>query len=212
MSNSGSHPQTDDITRSIEWPLWVLPALLFILPTSTVLISYWLSQSHGLVPECFPLVHGCTSVSAAGRYPPASFLFRAGIIPGAVLLMIYWLLIRAWLQSLSPKYHRSQNWLLITGMTGAVFLIVYAVFLGSKGDFYAFMRRTGIVVYFAMTFFAQLLQTRVLLRLSQTTHPELFRLSQWKLRICTLLFVLGVGSIPIMNFIDNKDQLQNVLE
>ena len=43
------------------------------------------------------------------------------------------------------------------GVTGALFMVLYVVFLGTDGTAYEFMRRYGVTVYFSFTALAQLL-------------------------------------------------------
>jgi hypothetical protein len=59
-----------------------------------------LAYAAGLMPWCIPYIDSCTSISATGREPPAFFVFKALMIPAAMLLMAYWLLNARWLRQL----------------------------------------------------------------------------------------------------------------
>ena len=67
-----------------------LPLLTALLPALAINFCYLLAASQGHVPWCIPYLEGCTSISATGRQAPESYLFRALIIPTAVLLVFYW--------------------------------------------------------------------------------------------------------------------------
>lgn len=110
---------------------------------------------------CFPYTDGCVSVSRAVRSGPGLHLFRAVMLPSAVLLLFTWLLLPAWLRNLGLQPRRAITWL---GATGAVFLIVYSTWLGTEGAWYGWLRRYGVIFYFGGTALALLLLLNVLWR------------------------------------------------
>jgi hypothetical protein len=63
----------------IRW----LPLIAGIVPFVGIHVCYVIAVKYGVLPACIPYVDGCTSISATGRYPPASFLFRAIELPVA---------------------------------------------------------------------------------------------------------------------------------
>ena len=69
----------------------VVALLTALLPFLSVQLTYLVAASHGLVDWCFPYLDSCSSISAAGRKPPASYLFRATMLPSAAIMMAYWL-------------------------------------------------------------------------------------------------------------------------
>ena len=53
-----------------------LAIICFILPISTVIISYIASVKLNLAPYCIPNFEGCTSISRAGRNVPIKYFFK----------------------------------------------------------------------------------------------------------------------------------------
>jgi hypothetical protein len=76
----------------------------------------------------------------------------------AVALPVFWYFSVKWLRALDPRWHSHAVWsIFVSGAVGALALIVYVTFLGTKEPFYEFMRRFGIYFYFLGTALAQLL-------------------------------------------------------
>lgn len=170
----------------IRW----LPLIAGIVPFVGVHVCYVVAVQHGFLPACIPYVDGCTSISATGRYPPASFLFRAIELPVAAILIVIWFFTVEWLRALMPGLSkRVAAAILVSGVVGALALIVYVTFLGTKEPLYEFMRRFGIYVYFLGTVLAQLF---VALSLRDARNPALGRLPDVLLWLCVSPFALGL--------------------
>ena len=184
-----------------------------LLPLLVVNLSYIGSAAGGLVPTCVPYLQGCTSISASGRYGLAYFFFKAGMIPAAVLLAAYWVLSRRWLLTIGDDDSRMARVMVTVGCISAVFLILYTVFLGSKGDFYNLMRRFGVTIYFSFSVLAQMM---LLSRLRRICERDDAILPGWvyrgKLILVGSLLLLGLGSIPISNFVADKARPENAVE
>lgn len=195
-------------------PLAWLPLVAFALPSTTVVICYVLSAQAGLIPSCNPLLEGCTTVSSAGRYGYAYFIFKGGVIPAAVLLGLFWPLCRRWFLAVGGEDSfglRAAVWL---GMISAAFLILYAVFLGSQGDFYRLMRRFGVTIHFSFSYLAQVL---LLNRLWDARRAGRLPLPDWittaMFTVTLLMFAMGLYSIPLGQLIpDPDDRWINVIE
>ncbi len=134
----------------------VLPLLNGLLPILAVHITYLAAAGEGYVPWCFPYVDSCTSISATGRAGTGFYLFKAFMIPAAVILAAYWWFTRRLLISLTDK-HQWATAIWVIGCIGAVFLILYVLALGAAGNEFRIQRRLGIIVYFTFTYLAQLL-------------------------------------------------------
>lgn len=191
---------------------WVALACALV-PIAVANFCYLVSATAGHIPLCVPYVEGCTSISASGRYGIAYWLFKAGMLPSAGLLAVFWLLCYRWLRSLGDPGHRTDLVILWLGLISAAFLVLYTIFLGSKGDFYNLMRRYGVTVYYSFGYLAQLILAQRLRRLVQ---QGVLRLPNWLLRAKTgvllSLLLMGLASIPISNFWIEKGLVQNVLE
>lgn len=177
--------------------------LTALVPTFTVNLCYAISSAQGLVPACVPYFEGCTSISSAGRYGISYYLFKVGMVCGAVLLVLFWRDMAAHIRAATGK---GAPVVALTGTGGAVFLVLYTAFLGSEGDFYFLMRRFGSLLYFGLTMLAQLIALRRL----ETFAPQwLTRTMKW---ICFSMLFFGTASIPVMNYMDNKDTFQDIIE
>jgi len=183
------------------------------LPLLVVNLAYLGSALGGNIPLCFPYLQGCTSISAAGRYGLSYFFFKAGMIPAAVLLAAFWLACRHWLLALGAQDGRLVRAMVVVGCTSAAFLILYSVFLGSKGDFYNLMRRYGVTVYFSFSYLAQLMLLSRMRQLGKAGQLELpDYILRGKLALAIGLLALGLGSIPISNFVVDKNRPENAVE
>lgn len=131
-------------------PLWPLALLAGLLPLVAALTAWALSTELGLIPACNVFVEGCVSVSRAARHDLPNHLFRALMLPAAVLQGLSWLLAARWLASLLPPYGLLR-WLWPLGLTAAVALVLYGSFLGTEGAIYRWLRQYGTVVYFGAT-------------------------------------------------------------
>lgn len=136
------------------WPLAVIPALLSLV---VIHAGYGLSSVYGEVPGTWPYFDGGVSVSRANRQLPALHVFRGGVLPSAGLLVLVWVVALEWLRAESIATARKRATIRALGMLGAVFLVLYAVTLGTEGQAYRLMRRFGIYVFFGGTGIAQVL-------------------------------------------------------
>ena len=135
--------------------LRLIPVLAWLLSWGGVIVSYVLSANAGHIPECFPHLSGCTTVSASGRYGAAYFVFKATILPAAALLAAYWVLCGEWLRAVGDSRVGWRRCMVGVGVVGAAALVVYATFLGSDGETYRALRRYGTVVFFGLTYLAE---------------------------------------------------------
>lgn len=192
----------------IRW----LPLIAGIVPFVGIHVCYVIAVKYGVLPACIPYVDGCTSISATGRYPPASFLFRAIELPVATVLIVTWYFTVEWLRALRPALSkRVAAAILVSGVAGALALIVYVTFLGTTEPIYEFMRRFGIYVYFLGTVLAQLF---VALSLRNARDTALGRLPDVLLLLCVSPFVLGLLNLAQKAVLAHAtaDALENSIE
>lgn len=185
-----------------------LPWLLVALPIAAVHLSYLLSASRGDVPWCMPYIDGCTSISRAARHGQANIVFKSLMLPYAALLLLFWHRLSGALRELRPEAGRRTRSVRLLGMTAALFLALYTVFLGIDGEFYQWMRRYGITVFFGFSVLAQMLSFALLNPLLAGHRP--LRLSM--LYFSGLLLGLGLLSVPLQHFADNAKAAMNALE
>ena len=188
--------------------------LCFLGPVLTVHVSYAVSAAAGIVPACIPYLDGCTSISATGRHGVGYVLFKAGMLPSAVVLLLYWRLCRDWLLEAGDADGPALRSLLWLGIAGALFMVLYTVFLGHKGEVYNLLRRFGVTLNLGFTYLAQLLVVWRLRRLRDKggRAPCPAWILQAKTWLVAVLLLLGLGSIPVSNFIADKDPVENAIE
>ncbi|RLQ22115.1 hypothetical protein DWB85_09275 [Seongchinamella sediminis] len=176
----------------------IVALLAALLPFVAVQLTYVLAASHGLVDWCFPYIDSCTSISATGRKPPASYLFRATMLPAAVVLMAYWWLNYSWLGHLQRQRGNSRQWanrwMLVLGIVACIGLILYVTVLGERGDAWRTQRRVGTILFFSFTFLSQLLM------LAQLASLRVPGVSRWPLTAMrtVLLTLLLLGLLTVV--------------
>lgn len=180
----------------------VLPLIAGLLPVAGVIVAYKLGVDAGVLPACVPFVDGCTSISATGRYMPGSMVFRAAMLPQAAFLIVTWWVAAEWLKNAVPSARRHRV-ILISGIVGAIALVVYVTFLGTKTPLYEFMRRFGIYFYFLGTALSQLLFTLEL------PTSRIRRLMFWTI---ATPFVLGLLNIGLKAVLEDSDNIENGIE
>lgn len=185
---------------------WIVCLVPIIAAHGAFFIGLW----QGVANECVPYFEGCTSISGAARNGDAIFLFRGLMMPTAAFLIIFWYLQCVWLKKLTNKSH---NTIFVLGTIGAVFLVLYADFLGTEGDFYEFMRRYGITLYFAMTILAQMLSIRSLQKLGNSLDRKIKHYLTIQFTMMVLYWVLGITNVVIKaTGVSWADQSENIIE
>jgi hypothetical protein len=190
------------------------------LPVIAVLAAYLLNIFAGDELEarfiCNPYWDGCVSISRAARSGPGLYLFRLVMIPVAVLLLVCWNDVRNWLLGMDACSIRRSRIIFALGALGAVFLVSYVTALGSEGEWYRWMRRYGVTVYFGGTALAQLLLAWVL----WPQRRDLARgalpgpVSMLMALVC-LQWALGLASVIKRVFVYNPemmDRIENIIE
>jgi len=189
-----------------------LPLIAGIAPIAGVTGAYWLGVNSGVLPSCMPLIDGCTSISATGRNMPGSLLFRAVMLPQSVLLIVVWYLAARWMRN-SAMAAKTALTVVISGLFGALALVLYVILLGNKTPLYEFMRRFGVYFYFLGTATAQLSLGLVLLtHAKRTAARSLKRLATAMLWLCGLPFALGILNFVLKAILVDADFVENRIE
>ena len=188
--------------------LRVLGFICFILPISTVIISYTISVKLNLVQACIPNLEGCTSISRTGRYAPVKFFFKPMMYMYAVFLLLYWYNFIIELNNFKIN-EKKFFWLSIFSV---LFLVLYVSFLG-EGKNYDFFRRIGIYIYIFFTVITQFLINKKLL-INKEEIKKKFKIKYIKLNYFLTLFLLisGLIALPILIIkIENFPQIKNII-
>jgi len=191
--------------------LWPLPLLAGLLPLVATVVAYLLSIRLGLAPACNPFVDGCVSISRAARHDLPNILFRALLLPAAVLQAMCWLLCPGWLRTLGAAPGRWLRVLPVLGVAAGVFLVLYGSFLGTEGVGYRWMRRYGVVFYFGLTCIGILVVGDQM----QRRLRGLQLAGRLVLALCTLLPLLGLAHVLLPLALPGavaKDALENITE
>jgi len=196
--------------------LRLLPLVTGLLPLIAVFTSYGIAIDTAGLPACNPFLDGCTSVSATGRHPPASFLFRAAMLPQSILLTAYWLASLTWYRALRQHFGRDPRagaaigWF---GVSGALFLVPYVTFLGTEEPFYEFMRRYGIYMYFLLNVIAQIiLASRTLPLVRELALPRVLIATRIQLALAWIPFALGALNLILKALLEDADAAENRIE
>ena len=196
--------------------LRVLPLITGLLPIVAIHLSLLIAINAGSIPACIPYIEGCVSISATGRYPPASFLFKAVMMAESVVMIAYWLLNVAWLRSLEKLHGWPGNGgatIGVLGTGGALFLMLYVTFLGTQEPFYEFMRRFGIYFYFALSIVAQILLALKSKQLGNILQmSSMIRIASFQLALATAPFALGVLILTLKATLADPGPAENVIE
>lgn len=201
--------------KSAHELVWVLPLVAGLLPPVAAAIAFGISTSQGLIPACNPFVEGCVSVSRAARHGLANDVFRALVLPAAVLQAFTWALCARWLRGLGGR-GRILRGLLGLGVAAGAFLVLYASFLGTEGAAYQWLRRYGIVGYFGGTFLCMLVTGGELRALARAGAVRMTaRLDLALLGLLGLLLAMGLANVFVPALLGDpeiKSRLENVLE
>jgi hypothetical protein len=196
--------------------LRVLPLITGLVPIVAIHLSLLIAVNAGSIPACIPYIEGCASISATGRYPPASFLFKAVMMTESVVMIAYWLFNVAWLRSMEKLHGWPGNGgtaMGVLGTGGALFLVLYVTFLGTQEPFYEVMRRFGIYFYFALTVVAQILLALKSKQLSTALRiPSIIRIANIQLALASAPFALGVLNLTLKATLADPDPAENVIE
>ncbi len=174
-----------------------------LLPLFAVHLSYLISASAGYVPWCVPYWEGCTSISKAARQGLANQLFKGLVLPSAAFILVFWVAAANYLHAVSAQHVRRIFLLRAIGIIGALFLMLYATFLGVEGEVYQWMRRYGVTIYFSFTVLAQMLMASVL-------PAGWLRNSLGAL--CALMLIAGIASLPLQYFLQDRKATLNAIE
>lgn len=194
----------------------LLPLITGLLPIVAIHVSLIVAINAGAIPSCIPYLEGCTSISAAGRYEPAIYIFKPAMMSEWAIMVFYWLFNVAWLRSLageSREHSSIGRWTGIFGVAGALALILYVTFLGTQAPFYEFMRRFGIYLYFLFSVIAQIMLAWHSIRLAAKLRlPAVVKIGKTQLVIALVPFALGALNLVLKSVLADPDPAENVIE
>ena len=194
----------------------LLPLITGLLPIVAIHLSLFLAIDAGAIPACIPYIEGCASISATGRYEPASFVFKPAMMSEWALLVLYWLFNVAWLRSIASQSNGNSltgRWMGVLGIAGALALIIYVTFLGTQAPFYEFMRRFGIYLYFLFSVVAQIMLARHTIVLSRSLELSgLEKIGKAQMILALVPFFLGALNLVLKSTLADPDPAENIIE
>lgn len=186
-------------------PLWHLATVLALLPLLAIVVAHGLNAQAGTAPVCNPFSSGCVSISRAVRVEPGLPWFRLLMLPCAALLALFWVRLHAQFALRQRCLHAT----LIAGLTGAFFLLLYISFLGTTGEMYQWLRRTGIIFFFGGTGLAQLLLAHALQ--GDTAIPAR-RCRRQLLTLCAAMILSGLLNTITQYGLQAPEAWENIAE
>lgn len=172
--------------------LWPLPMAAGLLPAIATLVAWRLSIALDLIPACNPFTDGCVSISRAARHGLPNHLFRALVLPAALLQAATWFLCAQWLRKSGVLAGGRARLLATAGAAAGLFFILYGTFLGTEGDIYRWMRRFGIVFYFGLTAICLIVAVGLIARGAYRGTSGVGRHVAW-LMVALTWGLLGIG-------------------
>ena len=185
-----------------------LSFFIFIIPTFTVILSYIFSSNLKIVPACFPMIEGCTSISRVGRYYPVNYFFKSFISFSSFLIIIYWYKNFSFFNDYFKT--KLNNIAFITGILSIIFLFLYIIFLG-ESNYYKFFRKVGIFIYILFAIISELFLSVIYFK---NRNYKFFSINHVKIKFYLSIFLVisGILLFPFMIMkIDNVANLRNVI-
>jgi hypothetical protein len=121
---------------------------------------------------------------------PESLIFRAGMLPTALILALFWHRCATFLELGGQSGSRLVA-LRVFGIIAALSLMIYALTLGFEENAYRQLRRAGIIGFALSTFVAELLLI-VLYRPMGVAGTE--KLWRWLIALCVALPLLSISA------------------
>jgi hypothetical protein len=179
-----------------------------LLPLLCIHLTYLLAASQGHVDWCVPYWDSCTSISATGREMPEKLVFKLLMMPAGLCATGFWWLVRQWLLTVHGVRSRA---VFVLGTWAALFMLLYVAALG-ESDEYRWARQTGIILFFSLSYVAQLCFLFHLLPRIHSSHALQWRVCLWQLYGAITLLAIGIFSI-ILDFIYPRyDDIEDAFE
>lgn len=179
-----------------------------LLPLLCIHLTYVVAASHGHVDWCIPYWDSCTSISATGRQLPEKLLFKFIMLPAGMLAILFWWITREWLWQVCQR--RSPT-MLTTGAIAGLFLMLYVVALGEGRD-YQTTRRIGIILFFSLTFVAQLFFLHHCRHAFQALKPVQRRVVNVQITLAATLLAIGILSVMLDLSYARYDDIEDAFE
>lgn len=190
-------------------PLYWVPLMMAVLGLVGVHLSYGIAVAMDHIVLCNPYWDSCTSISRTGRKPPEKLVFKGFIMPVMMLGLLFWVVLGSWLRRRVGVGRSLQ----VLGVIANTFVILYIVALGEGSD-YNLLRRTGVILFFGLTLFAQLLFVyycqRYLLPVSR--NPPAIRCYRVMHALAIVTFIVCILSVLLSAFYSGYHRIDDAFE
>lgn len=197
-------PCTDTFMRVAPFAL-----ITGFLPFLCIHLTYLIAASYGHVDWCIPYWDSCTSISATGRQLPEKLVFKFIMLPVGVVIMAFWWLADQWL---IQSGRRTTPIMRYTGIIAALFLMLYVAALGEAGQTYGTVRRTGITLFFSLSFVAQLLFLSRCNAVNSAASTEQRTVVRWQRRSAVTLLLIGLTTVLLDMAYSRYDDIEDAFE
>ncbi|GGE67579.1 hypothetical protein GCM10011533_19890 [Streptosporangium jomthongense] len=193
--------------RNSSIPLWWLAFVAALIPLLSIHVTFAIAVLEGYISWCIPYWDNCTSISRTGRHGTAYFVFKGAMLPAALLGILFWWLNSHWLLQLGAP-GRGQRWIPWLGLVACTALAAYTLALGHEGEGFNLVRRIGVVLYFSLTYIAQLLISSAL-----KNHPRWHQSGKRLLWLSEVTLAVGILSVILTAAVpDLYSQIDNAFE
>jgi len=173
-----------------KFGLRALPLWAALLPFMTFNVCYLVAVSLEHVSACIPYLTGCTSISSTGRIAPESLIFKAGALPSAVIIALFWFRCATFLQ----VGGQAGTWaiaLRVIAVAAGSSLVLHGVTLGLSDAPYPALRRIAIDGFALSSLALQVLFVFAYRPMRSDATRTLFR---WLAVLCLALPALGIAA------------------
>lgn len=183
--------------------------LLFIVPTTTLLICFQIIAYYYPEFQTIPFIDGKASVSQIGRGVKTIAVFKSGFSLYVLISIFFYFKISSFF--LSKEF---ENRLKIYGILANLFLCIYIFALGKEGSLYEIFRRIAITLYIANIYINHIYLVRVLKLLKfkkKVKFSNIYLIIFYIIiTIMTILIIIGLPWVnPLFKY---PDQLKNIIE
>jgi len=191
-----------------------LAILITVFPLLASNGAFLLSAYGGLISWCMPYIDGCTTISNAGRSGDTIFYYRALVFPYSVLLVLFWLYSKNWLQLLHGHSTRAALGIMWLGVIGSIGLLIYIDFLGTAGEINSLLRRIGAALYFILIPLAQSLMLYQHYKILHNKPDTLIntRVLRYQLVIVLLMLFIAMAGVFIVVTGNDTSEIENIVE
>lgn len=189
--------------------LYWIPLLIVVLSLTGVHLSYAIAVAMDHIELCNPYWDSCTSISRTGRKPPEKLVFKGFMLPVVMLGLMFWLVLGSWLRRRVGVGRILQ----VLGTIANTFVILYIVALGEGSDF-NLLRRIGVILFFGLTLFAQLMFVYYCQRylMPVVTEPVALRCFRVMYGLAIVTFLVCIVSVLLSAFYSGYNQIDDAFE